>query len=1280
MDNELLFDTLDEFINEAPTSIIRNGRLLAAHLLMPDVTINAISQLTKEEFTIKINSVTSKSIYEVELIFENDNVGSNYDTDPDDFDEYDDSTYIDGYCQCEYYKHELNTCKHQIAAAIIWQSKIKHTNNVVPLKIQAPNTLQMGAKKNEVIYNICVLTFTNIKPYLPHTNLNYSNFGYKYPVNNKIKLSDDGQSYVGNFSVNITTVITYTPNRCISITCECTKLTPTTFCEHACKIINYIQRQQATYYFTKFFNYDDDKKALLIKNNIPPNSVFEKDIKFNINQNGVLEIGILPQNFIVSTYANAHPIEALFKTSTQNIDIKLLKDFKTVGGTEKGGLLFNFDFGYWSYFKIEAIIEQENKNGAICKKANSIDINDSGLFNLVPEGVKTLISKTNMLTIKNHLIAKKLCYTYANDNNYHLHLGTAGDKEAIEYINRNLIEAKDALVGFDTIYIQPKDKSFAKANLQKVSISNLSPQLKFELKTENDILALNLNVYFGNNIVTNYETFLPFLKIENELFLLEQLFDSNILNIFKAGNLYAPVANKTAFLNNIVIPISKKYEVNFGDILNTKTINQQPIPQVYLTEMEQFLIIKINWKYGQYQLDSWHQKSTIINEATQMVTIPRQAILEQQHIDTVKALHPVFTTQTDNYFYIPIAECLKNKWFITFIQSLKAAHIEVYGIKELKKIRLNTATPTVNITSSNSNTDWFDLNIEIDYDGQTVTLAELKKALNSNQEYVALSDGSLGMLPEEWINKFKHLLHIGSVKNNTVKLSKINFTLLDNLHAEIDNQALLLDLEEKKNALKNINLNQKFKVPKAINATLRNYQIAGFEWLSLLNKMQWGGCLADDMGLGKTIQTITFLQAQIEAKNYPHLIVCPTSLIYNWQAELEKFAPNITFLLHYGSNRIFDEKTIENTHIVITSYGNLRSDIEKFSTVKFGYAVLDESQAIKNPTAQITKAVQLIKAKNRLLLSGTPVQNNTFDLYAQMNFLNPGMLGSQDYFRTEFANPIDKNGDQTKVAELQKIIYPFMLRRTKEVVAKDLPDKTESILWCEMGKDQRKIYNTFKTHYRDTLMGKIESVGMGKSSFMILEALLKLRQICNSPAILNDDVVYPNHSIKLEEIVREVTQNVGKHKALIFSQFTSMLGLIETELKNENITTLYLDGGTKATERSKLVTEFQTNANISVFLISLKAGGVGLNLTAADYVYLIDPWWNPAVEAQAIDRTHRIGQTNKVFAYKMICKDTIEEKILKLQEKKKTLSQELVGNESGFIKKLTKDDIAYLFD
>ncbi|HQW46319.1 MAG TPA: DEAD/DEAH box helicase, partial [Chitinophagaceae bacterium] len=336
-------------------------------------------------------------------------------------------------------------------------------------------------------------------------------------------------------------------------------------------------------------------------------------------------------------------------------------------------------------------------------------------------------------------------------------------------------------------------------------------------------------------------------------------------------------------------------------------------------------------------------------------------------------------------------------------------------------------------------------------------------------------------------------------------------------------------------------------------------------------------------------------------------------------------------------------------------------------------------QTIKNPTSKVAKAAQLLNTQNRIALSGTPMQNNTFDIYSQMNFLNPGMLGSKDFFKEQFAKPVDKFQDVESKQHLRKLIYPFLLRRTKEQVAKDLPEKTEVTLFCEMGKEQRAIYDMYKNMYRAQILGTIENQGIEKSQFAILQGLMKLRQICDSPAILKDETKYENHSTKLDELLREMQENIGEHKVLIFSQFLGMLSLIKDTLTQNDIKYQYFDGSYTAQQRETAIRDFQDNPECRAFLISLKAGGMGLNLTAADYVYIVDPWWNPAVEQQAIDRTHRIGQTKNIFAYRLICKDTVEEKIMILKDKINTLVKDIVSDDTQMIKQLTREDVNYLF-
>jgi non-specific serine/threonine protein kinase len=613
------------------------------------------------------------------------------------------------------------------------------------------------------------------------------------------------------------------------------------------------------------------------------------------------------------------------------------------------------------------------------------------------------------------------------------------------------------------------------------------------------------------------------------------------------------------------------------------------------------------------------------------------------------------------------------------MDAMKEMQVPVFGFEALHNFRFNTTKPKTSIFIS-SNTDWFDAKVEILFGDQKVTVAEVKHALANKQQFVQLNDGSLGILPDEWLKKYALLFRVGEGSTDKLKLSHYHRSIIDELYELKDEDELSFELEEKYNRLREFEQIQNVTPPPQLQSILRSYQVAGFQWLNYLHHINWGGILADDMGLGKTVQALAFLQHfKTQYNRIYAMVVCPTTLIYNWENEIKKFTPSLTYTIHHGSTRTKKTEDLSKYDVIITTYGTLRSDISFFMGMKFDYVLLDESQAIKNPASKVTKAACLLSAKHRLCMSGTPLQNNTFDIYAQMNFLNPGMLGSIEFFRQEFAIPIDKLGEPDRKEHLRRLLYPFILRRTKEQVAQDLPEKQEMILWCEMQEEQRSIYDAYRNDYRDKILGAINDRGIARSQFTILQGLMKLRQICDSPAILNEDDVFENHSIKIEELAREITEDMSNHKALIFSQFLGMLALIKQKLETLGVKYEYFDGSTSAPDREKAIRNFQGNEEIRVFLISLKAGGVGLNLTAADYVYIVDPWWNPAVEQQAIDRTHRIGQTKNIFAYRMICKDTIEDKILQLQEKKKALAKDLISDEAGFVKSLTKEDVDYLF-
>ncbi len=828
-----------------------------------------------------------------------------------------------------------------------------------------------------------------------------------------------------------------------------------------------------------------------------------------------------------------------------------------------------------------------------------------------------------------------------------------------------------------------QQKPFITANLQQAILSNQYIQPQFVVDFTNNVYEIKCYVKLLNAVValTENEIASPLVfKHENTFYLWQKTDDVLLAERFLTnGKISIAEDDWNKQLNEFILPLTKQYDVQFSGIQKEEVKNIKPEMRLMIKEKSDYLLFQPLFNYSGYDVRHEDKDRIIIPSVGKLIIIHRNAEAEKILVKKIENLLSSFIHTDSDTLALKGTDVLKNNWFFLFADAIKELNIPVYGFDALKKYRFNTAKPSTKIFIS-SNTDWFDAKIDIHFGEQKVTVADVKKALANKQQFVPLQDGTLGILPEDWIRRYSMLFAVGEGKATNIKLSKYHFGVIEELYAQRNEEEVFFKLEEKYERLKENHSVKQIDPPEHLAHVLRPYQISGFQWLNYLSEVSWGGILADDMGLGKTVQALSFLHHyKNQYGKIRALVVCPTSLMFNWENEIKKFTPSLSWFIHHGSARSQQLDAFQSADIVITTYGTLRSDIQLFTEAEFDYVILDESQAIKNPHSKVTKAAGLLNAKNRLCMSGTPLQNNTFDMFAQMNFLNPGMLGSMEFFRQEFAIPIDKFGEKDQKEHLRKLLYPFILRRTKEQVAKDLPEKSEMILFCEMPDEQRKIYDAYRNDYRDKILGTVEEKGANKSQLTILQGLMKLRQICDSPAIINDEEKYPNVSVKLEELGREISENIGDHKALVFSQFLGMLALIKEKMKELGIDYAYFDGSTSAIDREKAIQRFQTDDNCRVFLISLKAGGVGLNLTAADYVYIVDPWWNPAVEQQAIDRTHRIGQTKNIFAYRMICKDTVEDKILKLQERKRALAAELITDDATFVKSLTKEDVEYLF-
>lgn len=741
------------------------------------------------------------------------------------------------------------------------------------------------------------------------------------------------------------------------------------------------------------------------------------------------------------------------------------------------------------------------------------------------------------------------------------------------------------------------------------------------------------------------------------------------------------VEHQDTFFKEFVKPYSEYFRIIFKNIKGWQIIQNDPHrmnKRLYISGLGQFVLFRPFVQYAEEtEINILKSGMPLEFDEGRIRSINRNTDFEQEYYELLKSLHPKLSKQhPEEFFFLDIKDMMRDHWFLTAFEQLKAYDVEILGLNKLKNFKYNTRRAKISVNIS-SGEDWFDVQVEIAFGDITVSLRDVKKAVLKKDRFVELSDGSIGILPEEWLEKFSRMFRHGEVTGERLKISGRKFMIIDELFNNIDDEAIVNDLLEKKKKLRAFTRIQNVKVPAAIKAELRPYQKEGLNWLDFLHHFRWGGILADDMGLGKTLQILAFLARRKSKK--ANLIVVPTTLIFNWESEIDKFYPTLKVLFHYGVNRKKNFREFDRYDLVITSYGVVVNDIKWMKEYAFNYVILDESQAIKNPVSLRFKAVSLLKAKNRITLTGTPVENNTFDLYAQMHFVNPGLLGTARSFKEAFSIPIDKNSDRQRAEELRKLINPFIIRRTKEQVAKELPPKTEEVLYCHMEKEQRRVYDAYRNKYRNMLLGKIDKNGLEKSKIYVLEGLMKLRQICDSPGLLSDEAHYGGASVKIEELIRNIREKTGNHKIVVFSQFVTMLGLIRERLNDLAISYEYLDGSSSKNARKQSVEHFQSDDDCRVFLISLKAGGTGLNLTAADYVFLVDPWWNPAVEEQAIDRCYRIGQDKKVFAYRMICKDTIEEKIMSYKERKRAVAADIIQAEESFMKQLTTEDIKGLF-
>jgi superfamily II DNA or RNA helicase len=638
-------------------------------------------------------------------------------------------------------------------------------------------------------------------------------------------------------------------------------------------------------------------------------------------------------------------------------------------------------------------------------------------------------------------------------------------------------------------------------------------------------------------------------------------------------------------------------------------------------------------------------------------------------------------------------------WLTNNKETIDAAGFQIVQNRLNKKFYLGKKELDIQVKSQE---DWFDIMATVRFGDYHIPFIRLRRHILSGLREFQLPSGEFVILPETWFAAYKDFFPLSRIDGNVIKIRKHHYMLLqENLDLVMENA---VEIQKQINTIPY----QQIDIPEKLNAVLRNYQKEGYWWMHHLFTNKFGACLADDMGLGKTVQTIALLLKVHRPKFTAHLgmspkspgqlslfdkpdpdstkefhpatlIVMPTSLVHNWANEFEKFAPSLKVYRHIGSQREKApglSRAFNQSDVILTSYGTMRNDLEILCSFEFNFLILDESQYIKNSGSKTYKSIQELRAKHRLVLTGTPIENSLSDLWSQINFLNKGLLGSLPFFKREFITPIEKKNDPVQQEKLQKLIRPFVLRRTKEEVAQDLPALTEQIIYCEMTDEQRDIYETEKAAIRNAILELIESRKINNSALIILQGLTRLRQLANHPRMIDPE--FNHESGKFNEIYQSLKNLVAEgHKVLIFSSFVRHLEMLQSKIESKNWKYSLLTG--KTVNRQEVIRQFQEDPNNHIFLISLKAGGVGLNLTSADYVFIIDPWWNPAAENQALSRAHRIGQDKKVFVYRFISENSIEEKIQSLKSKKSELAEKFISSNNP-LNVISEDEILSLFN
>ena len=808
--------------------------------------------------------------------------------------------------------------------------------------------------------------------------------------------------------------------------------------------------------------------------------------------------------------------------------------------------------------------------------------------------------------------------------------------------------------------------------IEKKEIENIALFIRDNKEIEDRLdiyIEINDNLLTKNNIVGNYiYSQGTFYKVD-----IEEELQFPLLDLFQKIDKYEFESYCTLILKNY-----KNIDLKYEDYETVVSEERNAIPQIIIEKIsfDNSLYIKINSIIStmDYEFFTKNKIETvlIVNELEKKLEISKINLenLSSDMFEIVKVL-----TKLQKSIGLKSSYFIDNENFIILNEELAKEFVKkellqltgkysIIGTDRLRKYNIKAVRPKLSGKFS-YNLDYFEGEVEVEIEGEKFSIQQLLNNYKKD-EYIILSDGTNALINREYIEKLQRVFK--EEDGNKIKVSFFDMPIVQDM---IDEKAFENDFMGSKDFFEGINELPKEEVeyPK-LNATLRDYQKYGYKWLKYLTDNNLGACLADDMGLGKTLQAIALLSNLHEEKKKKSMVIMPKSLIYNWENEIKKFAPKLKVGVYYGINRDFS--SLKKVDVILTTYGTIRNDIENLLEHKFDLLILDESQNIKNISSQTTKAVLLLNAKKRVALSGTPIENNLLELYSLFRFLNPEMFGSVQRFTNSYILPIQKYSDTSTIEELKKKIYPFLLRRVKKEVLEDLPDKIEKLVYVDMNDEHRRFYEERRRYYYSLLQKNTSSQG-NFDKFFVLQAINELRHIVSSPELETKKIISSKKEVLIENVIEAIENN---HKVLVFVNYLSSIESICDSLKENKIKYLKMTGQTK--DRQNLVDKFQSDSRYKVFVMTLKTGGVGLNLVSADTIFIYDPWWNTTVENQAIDRAYRLGQDKTVFAYKMIMRNTIEEKILKLQEIKNKLLDDLISEDNLSTKNLSKNDIEFI--